>query len=238
MHKLLDQYLCTKYPKLFVNRKKGKMESCMFWGFECGDGWFSLIDGLCAQIQHEIDNPPQVRRYSIVPEWIGRPWNEYIYAYIIQPLIDELRPRGPARFAPWGEPWSPPRNWALRLWLERNLQWQEYRYVEGPKINQVVVIQVKEKFGGLRFYCDFVSTERIEALISFAESLSYTICEISGRMDLTIGYTTGWIRTVSKDVMLTHTLAGGGDGWTERDPELTAIFNQIELEKALKTSIK
>ena len=30
----------------------------MCWGFECGDGWFDLIDTLCATIQGYIDNNP------------------------------------------------------------------------------------------------------------------------------------------------------------------------------------
>ena len=27
----------------------------MAWGFECGSGWFNIIDTLCSQIQHHID---------------------------------------------------------------------------------------------------------------------------------------------------------------------------------------
>lgn len=41
------------------------------------------------------------------------------------------------------------------------------------------VIQVKEKFGGLRFYVSGDS-EKIGAVIGFAENLSYFICEQCG----------------------------------------------------------
>lgn len=27
----------------------------MAWGFECGSGWFNIIDTLCSQIQHHVD---------------------------------------------------------------------------------------------------------------------------------------------------------------------------------------
>ena len=50
-----DTYLCTTFPKMFVNRYKPMTETTMCWGFECGDGWFNIINQLCANIQHHID---------------------------------------------------------------------------------------------------------------------------------------------------------------------------------------
>lgn len=44
---------------------------------------------------------------------------------------------------------------------------------------QVVASQVKEKFGGLRFYVDSASDCQ-QTMISFAEALSYRICEECG----------------------------------------------------------
>lgn len=55
MNKLLDDYLCNKYPKIFVERKLSPMDSCMGRGFECGNGYFPLINSLCYQIQSHID---------------------------------------------------------------------------------------------------------------------------------------------------------------------------------------
>lgn len=51
----LDAELCKKYPKIFVNRNQDSSESCMSWGFECGDGWYDLLDTLCFTIQNWID---------------------------------------------------------------------------------------------------------------------------------------------------------------------------------------
>lgn len=50
-----DKYLCEKYPKIFKDRDGSVMDTCMAWGFECGDGWFNLIDTLCGQIQRYVD---------------------------------------------------------------------------------------------------------------------------------------------------------------------------------------
>lgn len=51
----LDALLCEKYPKMMVNRDKSMMGTCMCWGFECGDGWFNIIDRLMHNIQSHID---------------------------------------------------------------------------------------------------------------------------------------------------------------------------------------
>ena len=55
MNEKLDELLCQRYPKMMVNRDKPMMETCMCWGFECGDGWFNILDQLMGSIQHHID---------------------------------------------------------------------------------------------------------------------------------------------------------------------------------------
>ena len=55
MKQELDKLLCEKYPLMMVNRDKSMMETCMCWGFECGDGWFNILDQLMGNIQHHID---------------------------------------------------------------------------------------------------------------------------------------------------------------------------------------
>ena len=55
MKQELDALLCEKYPKMMVNRDKPMQETCMCWGFDCGDGWFNILDQLMGNIQHHID---------------------------------------------------------------------------------------------------------------------------------------------------------------------------------------
>lgn len=59
-----------------------------------------------------------------------------------------------------------------------------------------VVSQVKEKFGGLRFYVN-VATEEHYNYITFAESLSYKTCEVCGAPGKREGQ--GWISTRCKE---------------------------------------
>jgi hypothetical protein len=59
------------------------------------------------------------------------------------------------------------------------------------------VCQVKEKFGGLRFYIN-ESSDEVFKRIGEAEEKSYTVCEVTGglgklRRDI------GWIRTLSDE---------------------------------------
>lgn len=56
-----------------------------------------------------------------------------------------------------------------------------------------VAVQVKEKFGGLRFYVR-AATDKHYNFISFAESMSYRTCEECGAPGKT--YTDGWHRTM------------------------------------------
>ena len=55
MKRELDEYLCKVYPKMMVNRNLPMTETCMCWGFECGDGWFNILNQLMGNIQHHLD---------------------------------------------------------------------------------------------------------------------------------------------------------------------------------------
>ena len=64
---------------------------------------------------------------------------------------------------------------------------------EFDEIHQPIAAQVKEKFGGLRFYVDNAD-EYTEGVIALAESLSYRTCEKCGNKG--IMRKGGWIKTL------------------------------------------
>lgn len=103
--------LVKKYPNLYKNFGGDVRQTLMAFGFECGDGWFKLIDELSAK----------------------------------------LEPLG------------------------------------------IVAEQVKEKWGGLRFYIGLGSDEAFD-LIEKAEKESYKICELCGNEGNPKGK--GWIKTL------------------------------------------
>lgn len=55
-----DNILCNKYPEIFTHRHNKKQP--IYWGFECGDGWFELIDRLCGIIQNRIKYSPDTQQ--------------------------------------------------------------------------------------------------------------------------------------------------------------------------------
>ena len=56
MRKELDEALCKKYPEIFRDRNGDMRTTAMCWGFECGDGWYNVIDAACAMIQNREYN--------------------------------------------------------------------------------------------------------------------------------------------------------------------------------------
>jgi len=59
----LDEKLCTAFPELFTERSLDPAVSAMGRGFECGDGWFPLLMGLCRSVNLAVENAemPEVR---------------------------------------------------------------------------------------------------------------------------------------------------------------------------------
>lgn len=56
MKQELQEELFAKYPKLFRQKDLPKSESCLAFGIECGDGWYSLIDELSQELTDKYDN--------------------------------------------------------------------------------------------------------------------------------------------------------------------------------------
>jgi hypothetical protein len=106
-----------KYPKMFANP---------YGGFAVGEGWWPIIESLCANIQSHTD------------------------------------------------------------WWNKN---RETR----PVVEQVVVAQIKEKFGGLRFYYEG-GDEQISGMVRMAEAWADHSCEECGAPGTSGGK--GWIRTL------------------------------------------
>lgn len=90
--------------------------------------------------------------------------------------------------------------WPIIESLCRNIQshidWkqeQKEKYNRGEGCEQVIVRQIKEKFGGLRFYYDG-GDEQIYGMVRMAESWASKHCEECGKPGTS--RTGGWIRTL------------------------------------------
>jgi hypothetical protein len=138
MKQELQDQLYAKYPDIFGDRTKPMTETAMCWGIECGDGWYDIINTLCALIQWKVNSSKKTVELC--------------------------------------ETWLKEEN------LNENLKHQYTLMLESAKsneVNQVRAVQVKEKFGTLRFYTNSVSPE-IDAYINFAENMSAITCDVCG----------------------------------------------------------
>lgn len=85
--------------------------------------------------------------------------------------------------------------WFQLLW-DLSKQIDDY-FIQHPEVMQgFSVSQVKEKFGGLRFYYSGGDAV-VDNYVAQAETLSYTICEVCGKPGK--ANKTGWITVLCRD---------------------------------------
>ena len=81
--------------------------------------------------------------------------------------------------------------------IQRENEMESYRLKrEGEEYAPVIASQVKEKFGGLRFYVDG-HNDRVSGMITMAESMSYRTCEVCGKPGRPRRY--AWVQTHCED---------------------------------------
>jgi hypothetical protein len=51
MNKKLDEKLCKLAPHLFIDRHASMQTTCMVWGFDCGDGWYKLLEKAALKLE-------------------------------------------------------------------------------------------------------------------------------------------------------------------------------------------
>lgn len=156
-----DAYLVEKYPKLFANRHGDMQSTAMCWGFECDDGWFQLLDTMCSLIQNYTDWHNKQRcnamRYN-------RALSKALKGDTL-PLTKYFSLKG--KVTPWVE-----------TQVENSIKNKKLRHVP-EKCHQVIVVQVKEKYGTLRFYYDG-GDDYVRGVVAMAESISAHTCEVCG----------------------------------------------------------
>jgi len=173
MKQELDELLCKKYPKMMVNRNKPMMETCMCWGFECGDGWFNILDQLMGNIQHHIDWKEKQRTSAMAYNLMAAQAKEGNFDLFDDSMKDLNNPEYKAK----------------RL---SEVIAGDFRSVP-ESISQVTLDQIKEKFGTLRFYYTG-GDDIIDGMVRMAESMSGVTCEECSAPAQTHG--PGWIRTI------------------------------------------
>jgi hypothetical protein len=164
----LQQKLLEKYPEFFqVDRKiytgekplKEEINELLNqkeivipiqFGFECGDGWYMLLDTLMGNIQWHLENANRNRANEFRYKWM---WA--LQAYLRRKHYKKKKLK------------------ALSEYIYDNAP----RKKQDPIT--VTVTQIKEKFGGLCFYY-FGGDAEISGMVHLIESMSYRTCETCG----------------------------------------------------------
>lgn len=170
MREELDKQLVSTYPRMFRNRYAPMNETCMCWGFEHGDGWYPIISALCANIQGHVEWKREQRARAL--------------------LFNRARSRGRDALIKHLAGEGEVRDWHIKIADEAMVSGD--RPVP-KKVNYVVVDQVKEKFGTLRFYYHG-GDEAVDGMVRMAESMSAMMCEKCSK-PATMHHD-GWVRTL------------------------------------------
>jgi hypothetical protein len=140
-----------------------------YGGFAIGAGWYPIIEALVGQIDHYTK------------------WKRNMRAYDLR--LDRARDKGRDTVLKFICKGKEPKMWDEQRADE--VMKTPQRLTE--KVEWIRVAQIKEKFGGLRFYYDG-GDEHISGMVTMAESWADRTCEKCGNKGK--HRSGGWIRTM------------------------------------------
>lgn len=163
-HDTFAATMAEKYPRYFGEGKR-------YGGFAIGEGWYPIVAALVGQIDHYTKWKRRTRANDLRKV---RAKNKGMDA-LIEFMVGK---RGRA-----------PSDWDV----ERAEEAMQNDIQVTPKVEWIEVQQIKEKFGGLRFYYNG-GDEHISGMVTMAECWAHRSCETCGdRGEQRNG---GWVRTL------------------------------------------
>jgi hypothetical protein len=214
----LQEKLFKEFPLLYGDRNKPMAQTCMCWGIATGDGWFDIIYELSSKLEPLIqkvldDNPNLECSYCLcqknrhagsltkapgkclsirkVPLWTidfdTKP------PFVLKKRFSASSGWTKIKFYSLCNGFVEIFNRTLKLFQKTELQCCHCEQYEGyhPR-----ALQVKEKYGTLRFYMT-TETDEMSSLIDEAELKSAVVCEDCGSTGKLRGG--GWARTLCDD---------------------------------------
>jgi hypothetical protein len=157
-------HMAEKYPRYFGEEER-------YGGFAIGEGWYPIIEALIGNIDHYTKWRRNMRANDLRKQRAKDKGMEALIQYMV------------------GKKGRLPSDWDI----ERAEAAMENDIDITPKFDWIKVEQIKEKFGGLRFYYQG-GDERISGLVDMAETWAGHTCETCGNKGER--RTGGWIRTL------------------------------------------
>jgi len=76
-----EEYLVSKYPKIFRDINEDMTVTAMCWGVECRDGWLWILDQLCDCIQGYIDANPHLEIPQVIATQVKEKYGDLRFYY-------------------------------------------------------------------------------------------------------------------------------------------------------------
>jgi hypothetical protein len=160
-----QQALRNKYPKLFPYPCE----------ISCDDGWFNILESICFLINERVTRSRNIRARDLQ-------FNRALVRGI----------RGDTKGLLWYYAGNDPvQTWHTKE-IDRALAEQRF-ITEKTACPKVTVLQVKEKFGGLRFYYAG-GDDYVYGVVNMAECQSVVTCEVCGNHGKR--RSGGWVKTL------------------------------------------
>lgn len=156
--------MAEKFPRYFGEDKR-------YGGFAIGEGWYPIIESLVGQIDHYTKWRRNMRARDLK--------KVRAKAKGLEAMIQFMA----------GKKGRAPSEWDI----ERAEEAMENDIDVTAKVSWIEVQQIKEKFGGLRFYYQG-GDERIDGMVTMAEVWAHRSCETCGNVGEQRNG--GWIRTL------------------------------------------
>ena len=164
VHDAFAAKMAEKFPRYFGEGKR-------YGGFSIGEGWYPIIEALVGNIDHYTKWRRNMRANDLRKQRAKDKGMEALITFMV------------------GKKDRVPSDWDI----ERAEDAMENGIDITPKVDWIHVQQIKEKFGGLRFYYDGGNDE-ISGMVRMAEAWADQTCEVCGNKGK--HRSGGWIRTL------------------------------------------
>jgi hypothetical protein len=188
--KEFEERMLKNYPLLYADMYGDPRHTIMAFGIEVGKGWWKIIEDLSMNLEEKIrpiyeeviaDPDAHCAQCGRKRQWHWLFYLFYVVKYFFMNRWKAFKayPQWRKRDKSWGE-----RDKRLKRSVWKTLygvlfKFKWYKACKKWRPSYPKAVQVKEKFGGLRFYMTYY-VEEIEKLIDEAESKSYQTCERCG----------------------------------------------------------
>jgi len=163
MYEEFEKQMEQKYPRYCG-------PDALFGGFAIGEGWYHIIEQLIGEIDHYTKWRRNQRAYELKRQRAKKHGVDGVLKFMVRSG-------------------RTPTDWDIEN--AENIMRTEQ--VVPEKVNWVVIDQIKEKFGGLRFYYHG-GDDHISGMVRMAETWADNTCEKCG--DKGKRRSGGWVRTL------------------------------------------